>query len=198
MKIAITGGIGSGKSYVCRILEKHGIRVYDCDAAAKRLMRTSDELRHKLTRLVGDDVYAADGTLQKRTLAEFLLTSETNKQAVNDVVHPAVAADFIASGMEWLECAILFESGFDTRIKFDYIICVVAPTDVRIQRIAARDKITTDKAREWIDAQMPQEEAAQRSNFVINNDGTADVLRQVADIERILKAANNTAVNKEQ
>lgn len=196
MKIAITGGIGSGKSYVCRMLEKQGIHVYDCDTAAKRLMRTSNELRGQLTRLVGDNVYSAEGTLQKKVLAEFLLASEANKQALNDVVHPAVAADFITSGMEWLESAILFESGFDRRVKFDHIICVVAPTNVRVQRIAARDNITAGKAREWIDAQMPQEEAARRSDFVITNDGIADIQRQVADIQLMLKTANNNDINK--
>lgn len=111
MKIAITGGIGSGKSYVCRLLEQRGIAVYDCDAAAKRLMRTSTTLQQQLKTLVGDAVYSADGVLQKPVLAEFLLASEANKLAINDIVHPAVATDFATSGQQWLESAILFESG---------------------------------------------------------------------------------------
>ena len=78
MKIAITGGIGSGKSYVCRLLEQRGIQVYDCDAAAKRLMRTSPQLQQDLKRLVGDAVYSAEGELQKPVLAEFILASEAN------------------------------------------------------------------------------------------------------------------------
>ena len=69
MKIAITGGIGSGKSYVCRILEKQGIRVYDCDAEAKRLMRTDARLQVGLKKLVGEQVYSAEGVLQKPVLA---------------------------------------------------------------------------------------------------------------------------------
>ena len=101
MKIAITGGIGSGKSYVCRLLADRGITVYDCDAAAKRLMHTSEALQHSLRQLVGADVY--DGTqLQKAVLASYILASEANKQAVNDIVHPAVAADFESSGLTWL------------------------------------------------------------------------------------------------
>ena len=111
MKIAITGGIGSGKSYVCRILEKQGIRVYDCDAEAKRLMRTDARLQAGLKKLVGDQVYSAEGVLQKPVLAQFLLAGEANKQAVNDVVHPAVARDFEQSSYEWMESAILFDSG---------------------------------------------------------------------------------------
>ena len=97
--VAITGGIGSGKSFVCQLLNRRGIEVYDCDAAAKRLMRTSEPLRRGLRQLVGPAVYRGC-ILQKRVLAEFLLASEENKQAVNEVVHPAVAADFMASGLQ--------------------------------------------------------------------------------------------------
>lgn len=179
MLTAITGGIGSGKSYVCRILESRGICVYDCDAAAKRLMRTSEKLQQELRQLVGQEVYTSDGQLQKRVLADFLLTSEANKLALNDVIHPAVAEDFLSSGMTWLESAILFESGFDRRIRFDRVVCVSAPRDVRIQRIMRRDNITAEKAAEWIDTQMAQEEVERRSHFVIVNDGKSDIEQQV-------------------
>lgn len=179
MLTAITGGIGSGKSYVCRMLESRGISVYDCDAAAKRLMRTSKKLQQELRQLVGQDVYTSDGQLQKRVLADFLLTSEANKLALNDVIHPAVAEDFLSSGMTWLESAILFESGFDRRIRFDRVVCVSAPRDVRIQRIMRRDNITAAKAAEWIDTQMAQEEVERRSHFVIVNDGKSDIEQQV-------------------
>lgn len=179
MLTAITGGIGSGKSYVCRILESRGISVYDCDAAAKRLMRTSEKLHQELRQLVGQDVYTSDGQLQKRILADFLLASEANKLALNEVIHPAVAEDFLSSGMTWLESAILFESGFDRRVSFDRIVCVSAPRDVRIQRIMRRDNITAEKAAEWIDTQMAQEEVERRSHFVIVNDGKSDIEQQV-------------------
>lgn len=182
MLTAITGGIGSGKSYVCRILESRGISVYDCDAAAKRLMRTSEKLQQELRQLVGQDVYTSDGQLQKRVLADFLLTSEANKLALNDVIHPAVAEDFLSSGMTWLESAILFESGFDRRVSFDHVVCVSAPRDVRIQRIMRRDNITAEKAAEWIDTQMAQEEVERRSHFVIVNDGKSDIEQQIDNI----------------
>lgn len=179
MLTAITGGIGSGKSYVCRILESRGICVYDCDAAAKRLMRTSEKLQQELRQLVGQDVYTSDGQLQKSVLSDFLLTSEANKLALNDVIHPAVAEDFLSSGMTWLESAILFESGFNSRVSFDRIVCVSAPRDVRIQRIMRRDNISAAKAAEWIDTQMAQEEVERRSHFVIVNDGKSDIEQQI-------------------
>ena len=176
--IAITGGIGSGKSYVCQLLEKRGIKVYDCDAAAKRLMRTSATLRQQLRQLVGPQVYRGC-ILQKRVLAEFLLASEANKQAVNEIVHPAVARDFIESDYQWLESAILFDSGFHRRVPFSFVVCVSAPEDVRVQRIMARDGISEAKALEWIHRQMPQEQVEGLSNFVIVNDGVAPLEPQV-------------------
>lgn len=178
MRVAITGGIGSGKSYVCKRLEAFGIRVYDCDAAAKQLMRTSSALQRDLCRLVGDDVYV-DGVLQKHVLAKFLLASEDNKQAVNQIIHPAVARDFECSGYEWLESAILFDSGFDRRIHFDYIVCVSAPLEIRIQRVMNRDGISREKTMEWISRQLPQEEVLKRADFEIVNDGMEDIDEQI-------------------
>ena len=191
MKIAITGGIGSGKSYVCRILEKQGIRVYDCDAEAKRLMRTDAELQAGLKQLVGEEVYSADGILQKPVLAQFILTSEANKQAVNDVVHPAVARDFEQSDCEWMESAILFDSGFDRRTHFDKVVCVSAPVAVRLQRIMQRDHISQEKAQQWIDAVMPQEELIARSDYEIVNDGVRDVEAQVVHLLNLLNPSEN-------
>lgn len=191
MKIAITGGIGSGKSYVCRILEKHGIRVYDCDAGAKRLMRLDADLQAGLKKLVGEEVYSADGILQKPVLAQFILTGEANKQAINDVVHPAVARDFEQSDCEWMESAILFDSGFNRRIHFDKVVCVSAPVAVRLQRIMQRDHISQEKAQQWIDAVMPQEELIARSDYEIVNDGVSDVEAQVVHLLNLLNPSDN-------
>lgn len=187
MRIALTGGIGSGKSYVGRILERHGIRVYDCDAAAKRLMAENADLQQQLRSLVGDEVYTG-GVLNRAVLAKYLLASETNKQRVNDVVHPLVASDFMQSGYEWLESAILFESGFHLRIGFDFTVCVLSPLDMRIKRIMQRDGISREKALAWIHTQMPQEEVAGRCDFVIENDGKKDLNKQIIEL---IKHINN-------
>ncbi|MBP3219706.1 MAG: dephospho-CoA kinase [Prevotella sp.] len=185
MKIAVTGGIGSGKSYACRHLAERGIRVYDCDAAAKRLMRTSATLQEKLRELVGEEVYH-DGQLVKPVMAAFLLASEENQKAVNAIVHPAVADDFKASGYDWMECAILFESGFDHLV--DCVICVTAPEEVRIQRVMARDGLTRERALDWLAKQFPQEEVRRRSDYEIVNDGLQDISPQ---IDTIIQQINN-------
>ena len=106
------------------------------------------------------------------------------------VLIPPVADDFAASGKQWLESAILFESGFDRRIAFDHIVCVTAPRPVRIQRIVQRDNITLQRAAEWIDVQMSQQEVAQHSDFCIQNDGESDLQAQIDDILRQI-AINN-------
>lgn len=183
-KIAITGGIGSGKSFVCNRLRSRGIEVYDCDAAAKRLMRDNEKLKAQLRRLVGEDVYS-DGKLNKAVMATFLLRSEKNRETVNAIVHPAVRADFIASGQQWMECAILFESGFDSLV--DFTICVTAPKEVRLQRIIDRDGLTRERAQQWIDKQLPQKEVAERCDAVINNDGVADIEQQIDNILKYIK-----------
>ena len=184
--IAITGGIGSGKSYVCSRLAVQGISVYDCDKAAKRLMATSADIRQGLIGLVGPEAYIGD-KLNKPKLASFLLASEENKQAVNEVVHPAVAADFLASGCEWLESAILFESGFHRRLHFNAVVCVTAPEDVRVQRVMKRDGISRQQALEWIQRQLPQDEVRARSDFEIVNDGKANIEKQIETIIKQIK-----------
>jgi len=185
LRIAITGGIGSGKSFVCRMFEQRGIKIYDCDRAAKRIMASSEEVRNALAAIIGLEAYAG-GRLNKVVMAKFLLASEENARRINSIVHPAVAADFMDSGYQWMECAILFSSGFNRYV--DRVVCVTAPREVRIQRIMSRDGITRAKAEEWIGCQMPQEEVAERSDFVIENDDRHELEPQ---IDNILKALNN-------
>ena len=176
MKTGITGGIGAGKSYVCELLKARGIDVYDCDQAAKRLMRSSTDIRQQLTALIGEDAYIAEAP-NKAAIARFLLQSEANAHAIDAIVHPAVFRDFEESGMSWIESAILYESGIDRLV--DRVVVVTAPQDVRIQRIMQRDGITADRALEWIHRQWPQEELVRRADYEIINDGKADLEAQI-------------------
>lgn len=195
MKIGITGGIGSGKSFVCRLLAERGITVYDSDSAAKRLMRESEELRQQLIDLIGEDTYLREDVpqkvsqqgrqnpngwrLNKAVVAQFLLASQQNAQAIDAIVHPAVFRDFERSGAQWLESALLFESGMNRLV--DRVIVVTAPEEVRIDRVVKRDGISPEKAREWIARQWPQEIIRQRADFEIVNDGASDLRKQIDD-----------------
>ena len=184
MKIGITGGIGSGKSYVCQRLKAHGIDVYDCDAAAKRLIRTSTTIRQQLTALIGPEVYIGE-QLNKSVMTRFLLESEANAKTIDQIVHPAVFRDFEESGMEWMESAILYESGINQLV--DRVIVVTAPEEVRIQRVMQRDGISREKTLQWIQRQWPQEEVRQRADYEIINDGKADIDEQIARLLPILQ-----------
>ena len=177
--VAITGGIGSGKSYVCHIFSSKGIMVYDCDSAAKRLMHNSEDLKHRLTTLIGPDTYI-NGNLNKAAVADYMMQSENNIKAVNGIVHPAVAEDFLMSEYTWMESAILYDCGFDRYA--DIVIAVVAPIETRILRIMHRDGNSREKALEWIARQMPQDEVARRADHVITNDGTEDLDIQIDKI----------------
>jgi dephospho-CoA kinase len=177
MKTGITGGIGSGKSYVCRLLAERGIEVYDCDRAAKRLMRHSPELKESISQLIGADAYDEEGQLNKAVVVRFLLQSEANAHALDALVHPAVFSDFTESGAQWVESAILFESGLNRLV--DRIVVVTAPEEVRIARIMQRDGISSDKARQWIARQWPQDEVRRRAHYEIVNDGQQPLQPQI-------------------
>lgn len=172
MKIGITGGIGSGKSYVCQLLKARGIEVYDCDQAAKRIIRTSEEVRNELLQLIG--------SLEKADIASFLLKSESNAKKIDAIVHPAVFRDFKESGYQWMESAILYESGISSLV--DRVIVVTAPEEIRIQRVIRRDNISREKALQWIQRQWPQEELRRRADYEIINDGQTDLNEQIDNI----------------
>ena len=174
-RYCITGGIGSGKSYVCSLFRKRGIEVFDCDASAKRCVMTP-LVRDEMTRLIGPDAYV-DGIYNKAAVARFLLASEDNKRAVNSIIHPAVMQDFMSSGLQWMECAILYEAHLQDYA--DRVVAVVAPEEVRIRRIIQRDGITREKAQAWLSAQMPQEEVQRRADFCIVNDGQQPLEPQI-------------------
>ena len=188
MKIGIAGGIGSGKSYVCQKIEQRGFEIYDCDRAAKRLIRQSADIRQRLISLIGPEAYevttdengAANYILNKSAVARFLLASESNAKAIDAIVHPAVFRDFEESGIEWMESAIMYESGIYQLV--DRVIVVTAPDELRIQRVMQRDGISREKVLQWMARQWPQEEVRQRADFEIVNDGVASLNEQLEEL----------------
>ncbi len=196
--MAVTGGIGSGKSYVCRLLEERGIPVFYTDDEAKLEMRHNAHIHAELRQLIGEGVIGEQGQLVKARIADFICQSEANAQAVNRIVHPRVRERmhrWLAGGGEEdgkdcyynkgvrikaVECALLFEAGWENDV--DKIITVAAPENVRVRRIMKRDNISESKALEWIHLQMPQQEKERRSHFVILNDGVADLHSQIDNI----------------
>ncbi len=176
--IGITGGIGSGKSYVSAVLrEKFGIPVYDCDMEAKRLTASNEEIRQKLIALVGPEVF--DGNkLNKQLLADYLFADVEHASKVNAIIHPVVLQDFKRWAEEQrekpivaLESAILFESGFNEMV--DKVLFVDAPEEVRLRRAMLRDTASEAQIRARMKMQRPELHRLQ-ADFIINNNQTDD------------------------
>jgi len=204
MIIGLTGGIGSGKSYVANVLRtQFGIPVYDCDREAKRLNVESEEIKRGLTELVGDKVYNEQGELQRQALAEFLFDNAENAALVNAIIHPIVANDFKRWAAEngakkdameisaeqtssktlhvivALESAILFESGFNALA--DVTININAPKEMCLLRAMKRDTASSESIERRMKMQMNDKEREQRSDYTIINDGR-EIIDQVSKI----------------
>lgn len=168
LRIAITGGMGSGKSTLCHMLEKEGTPVFSCDDEARRLMASDAALRQDILKLVG--------SLERDDLRRFLGAGPEQAERLNRLVWPRVAEEWTAFCQKHealgtdavvMECALLFESGFESQA--DVSILVTAPADLRLQRVTARDGITPARARSIMALQMPEEEKMQRADHILYN-----------------------------
>lgn len=193
-KIAVCGGIGSGKSTVCGMFAERGIAIYDSDSRAKALMSDSTELRNALIAEFGEACYDG-GELNRPYLAQVVFGSEEKLSRLNAIVHPAVKADFLqwAEGQEGayciLESAILFESGFDSVV--DFSVAVLAPLPLRVERAMQRDGATREQVEARIKAQMSDDELVRRVNFAIVNIHLEDVEKDVAELDYRFKMMKN-------
>lgn len=185
-KIAIIGGIGSGKSVVSRLFRLMNIPVYDCDSEAKRLMNTSASLRSELIKAIDARVYKADGVIDRAYLASFMFGNAGHVALVNSIVHPAVRADFkqwaanTQASIVAVETAILFESGLDADV--DSIVLVSAPIETRISRAILRDHSNEQAIRQRMKSQMSDTELVTRANHIILNDDTTSLIVQVKQV----------------
>jgi dephospho-CoA kinase len=191
ISIAITGGIGSGKTFVSNLLKERGIPIYNSDDEAKRLMVSDEGIRRDLMALLGEEAYQGEA-LNKPLLASYLFADAGNAARINAIVHPRVRADFsrwLAEHQDvevaGLECAILYEAGFENTV--DKVVMVYAPESLRIERAMKRDNATESQIRARIAAQMDDEEKSRRSDYVIYTDGRFSVEEQLSDLIKHLK-----------
>lgn len=194
IKVAICGGIGSGKSTVCQMFAERGVALYDSDSRAKALMNESEELRKALVAEFGEECYKG-GELNRPYLASRVFGSEEQLAKLNSIVHPAVKADFLrwaeGQGGDYciLESAILFESGFDAVV--DKTVAVLAPLPLRIERAMARDGASREQIEARVKAQMSDDELVARADFAIVNIHLEDVEKDVAELAYRFKMMNN-------
>ena len=193
ISIAITGGIGSGKTYVSNLLQEQGVPIYNTDNEAKRLMLSDEGIRRDLIALLGTDVYR-DGVLNKPMLVSYLFADSENAARINGIVHPRVKDDFC----RWLEChadheivglesAILYEAGFEDVV--DVVVMIYAPEALRIERAMKRDRATEAQIRERMAAQMDDEEKRSLADYVIYTDGTVSLDLQLSRLLTQLKSS---------
>ena len=189
--VGITGGIGSGKSIVAGIFHALGIPVYDADHAARKLYETNATLLKKITEEFGVEILDSKGKLDRKKLASIVFEDENNLKKLNKIVHPLVKKDFKdwkelhhASPYLIKEAAILFESGTDK--DCDFVITVLAPEQLRVQRVRQRDNRTIAEIKKVMERQSTDEEKISRSKYVVHNDEHHQVLSQVLVIHEEL------------
>lgn len=186
LKVGITGGIGSGKTHICRLFEQLGVPVYNADERAKYLMNTDLSVKEQLIESFGEEVFL-NGELNREFLAQVVFQQPEQLKRLNAIVHPAVAQD----ARKWhekhsnhpytiKEAALLFETG--SYQDLDKTILVHADEDERILRVMQRDQVSKEKVEERIKNQWSDIEKMERADFIINNDGNREVIKLVAKI----------------
>ncbi len=190
IKVGITGGIGTGKSFVSRIFKTLGVPFYDADLEAKLMMTKSPQVREALVRTFGSQTYFEDGSLNRRYLSDQVFNDSEKLTLLNSIVHPAVIQDSV----DWSnrqhapyilkEAALLYESG--SYKNLDYTILVTAPEELRIQRVMQRDNVDREEVLRRMVKQMPEEEKLQYADFLIHNDENIPLLPQVLAVHNAL------------
>lgn len=197
--MGITGGIGSGKSTVCKIFQSLGYRIYDADAQAKLLLTENQHVKAQIIASFGEDSYFPDGRYNRAYIGGIVFKDKERLSQLNAIVHPATKADF----ENWIklnqvnyskkyvikEAAILFESG--AYQQTDIILSVYAPKQIRIERVMARDKIEKSLVLERINNQWADSKKIHLASFSIFNDGIHPLIPQILQLEKQLCSDDN-------
>lgn len=195
--LGITGGIGSGKTTVCRLFEELGARVFYADLEAKKLMVEDPEARAEIIEAFGSASYNEEGQLNRGYLAQQVFGDEKKVQKINAIVHPRVHQAFKRTreqaeqdGIVLLlhEAALIFESGGDKHL--DAVVVVDAPETQRVQRVVERDGVMAEQVRSRMHHQLSSEERRRRADYIIENTGTLEDLRR--QVEALFESLTRT------
>ena len=189
IKVGVTGGIGSGKSTVCRIFESLGIPVFRADEESRRLLTEDEDVKKQVIALLGESVIQ-NGKPDRKKIAEMVFNNPEKLQGLNAIIHPKVR-DGLKQWMAkqntpWVieEAAILFESG--AYKNMDAVIVVSAQKELRIQRVVGRDNVTREHVLERMKNQLSEEERRKRADFIIENDDKQMLIPQAIEIFKTL------------
>lgn len=194
LRLGVTGGIGSGKTSVCRVFNVLGIPVFSADPEARRIMEREEDIIDGINDIAGRDLYPG-GILDRMALATLIFNDKPMLEKVNSLVHPAVFRAF----QEWsekqkapyiiMEAAILFESGGSKLV--DRVATVVTPVDERIARVISAKRLSREQVLERIKNQMDDEDKIKMSDYIIDNSENRMIIPVILDIHNdILKHLN--------
>lgn len=178
-RVAVTGGIGSGKTLVCRRLEEKGLVVFSADELSRLAVEPGTEAHGKIVSHFGKQVLMPDQTINRPALRRMISADPEAKRALESIIHPEVFGQMVrkieeaeknGASLVVVEVPLLFESGFDA--WFDFVILVSVDEERRIQRIMSRDGVSRENAVAMMKIQMPEEEKRKRADFVIDNNGS--------------------------
>lgn len=191
IKVGLTGGIGSGKSFVSQIFKKLGVPVFSADDIAKEIINNNLPIKKQLIEYFGKDIYLKNGAIHRKKLANIIFNNEIALHKINSLIHPAVRIEFNkwaekqSSSYVIQEAAILFET--NQHVFFDKIITVTAPIQIKIERIIKRDNSSQELVLQRMKNQMDDEIIIEKSDYVIYNNGNNLILPQIVSIHEKLK-----------
>jgi dephospho-CoA kinase len=185
LTVGITGGIGAGKTTVCKIFEELGAKVIYADELAKEIMENDESLNKKIKKIFGEKSYIG-GKLNRKFIADIIFSSDEKRKLLESIVHPAVIKRILSDlkkiadegkyNFVIVEAALIFESGFDKEL--DYVLVVDADDEIKIKRIMERDKCSKEEVLKRMRAQLDSKIKRELADMVIINDGDIDELRK--------------------
>ncbi|MBI2620529.1 MAG: dephospho-CoA kinase [Ignavibacteriales bacterium] len=188
IRIGVTGGIGSGKSVVCRMFDQLGVPVIYADDLARKLSQTDPVLRKRIAKLLGSEAYLPDGSFNRPYVASRIFSDKARQAGLNAIVHPAVrreinrkTASLAAAGHRVIiiEAALIYESGLDKELEA--VLVVDAEESVRLRRVTERDGVSEEEVKRRMNAQWPAGRKLLRADYVLFNNGS------LADLEEKIR-----------
>ena len=191
LRVALTGGIGTGKSTASKILNELGAFIFDADKKAKNILKNNETVQSELIAEFGTDIMSGDEKIDNNKLARIAFQDQDHQLRLNSIIHPYVFQeideifdDVLEKGVNdifVIDAALIYESGADTHM--DYVIVITALLKIRMERALQRETLSRDEILKRIDLQWPEEEKIALADFVIHNDSTEkELLNSIADI----------------
>lgn len=195
IKLGVTGGIGSGKTSVCRVFNVLGIPVFSADQEAREIMENEDGIIRRINTITGKNLYR-DGSLNRKELATLIFNNNVLLEKVNALVHPVVVDHFNkwekeqSSPYVIMEAAILFESGASKYM--DRIATIIAPKEERVERVVQRSGLSKEQVLERMRNQMDDDERVKLSDYVIHNSENDMIIPSILKIHELILTFINT------